>query len=206
VERLIAYIDGFNLYFGLKSKGWRRYYWLNPRSLVVNLLKPTQKLVVVEYFTSRISTCPFHSDKSKRQSTFLEAIETVRGLRVFYGHFHRKSHFCYRCGATWDTHEEKMTDVNIAVEMLNDASDDLIDTALLVSADSDLIAPIECIRVRYPKKRVVLAYPPNRQSKRLESAAHACFRIGRKKLQDSQLPEKVTKPDGFVVMRPASWR
>ena len=27
VERVIAYIDGFNLYFGLKSKGWKRYYW-----------------------------------------------------------------------------------------------------------------------------------------------------------------------------------
>lgn len=25
--RVIAYIDGFNLYFGLKSKGWKRYYW-----------------------------------------------------------------------------------------------------------------------------------------------------------------------------------
>ncbi len=104
------------------------------------------------------------------------------------------------------TSEEKMTDVNIAVEMLNDASDDLIDTALLVSADSDLIAPVEAIRIRYPKKLVVLACPPNRQSKRLEAAAHACFRIGRKKIQDSQLPEKVPKPDGFVFVRPSSWR
>jgi hypothetical protein len=24
LERVIAYIDGFNLYFGLKSKGWQR--------------------------------------------------------------------------------------------------------------------------------------------------------------------------------------
>ena len=28
-RRLIAYIDGFNLYFGLKEKGWKRYYWLD---------------------------------------------------------------------------------------------------------------------------------------------------------------------------------
>jgi uncharacterized LabA/DUF88 family protein len=99
-----------------------------------------------------------------------------------------------------------MTDVNIAVEMLNDASDDLIDTALLVSADSDLIAPIKSIRVPFPEKRVVLAFSPDRQSQRLVSAAHACFRVGRKKLQDSQLPDKVTKPDGFVLLRPPSWR
>ncbi len=30
MDRVIVYIDGFNLYFGLKSKGWRRYFWLNP--------------------------------------------------------------------------------------------------------------------------------------------------------------------------------
>ncbi|MBP7766428.1 MAG: hypothetical protein KA113_14680, partial [Syntrophaceae bacterium] len=41
-ERVIAYIDGFNLYFGLKSKGWRRYYWLNLQALMRNLIKPYQ--------------------------------------------------------------------------------------------------------------------------------------------------------------------
>lgn len=98
-----------------------------------------------------------------------------------------------------------MTDVNIAVEMLNDASDDLTDTALLISADSDLTAPIKAIRSRYPGKRVVLACPPNRQSKRLEASAHAHFRIGRKKFQDSQLPDEIQKPDGYVLVRPTSW-
>jgi len=29
MDRVITYIDGFNLYFGLKSKDWQRYYWLN---------------------------------------------------------------------------------------------------------------------------------------------------------------------------------
>lgn len=132
---MIAYIDGFNLYFGLKSKGWKRYYWLDPRSLVSNLLKPTQVLVEVKYFTARISSCPVHSNKQKRQTTFLEAVETVSNTRVFYGHFLRKRQICFRCGASWNVHEEKMTDVSIAVEMLNDASDDLTDTALLISAD-----------------------------------------------------------------------
>ena len=206
MERVIAYIDGFNLYFGMKSKGWRRYYWLDPRSLVLNLLKPTQLLVEVKYFTARISSCSMHSEKQKRQNTFLEAVETNPDTRVFYGHFLRKPQVCFRCGATWDTHEEKMTDVNIAVEMSNDAFDDLLDTALLISADSDLIAPIKAIRARFPEKRVVLACPPNRQSKRLESAAHAYFRIGRKKIQDSRLPDRVPKPDGFVLLRPSSWR
>ena len=99
-----------------------------------------------------------------------------------------------------------MTDVNIAVEMLNDAYDDAFDTAMLVSADSDLSAPVEAVRARFPKKRVVVACPPDRQSKRLESVASACFRIGRKKFHDSQFPDELRKPDGFVLKRPATWR
>ena len=193
MERVIAYIDGFNLYFGLKSKGWRRYYWLDPRSLVLNLLKPTQRLIEVKYFTARISSSTHDQGKQKRQNTFLEAVETISDVRIYYGHFLQKLQTCRRCGASWDLHEEKMTDVNIAVEMLNDVSDNLLDTALLISADSDLTAPLEAIRIRNPGKRVVLACPPNRQSKRLESAAHACFRIGRKKIQDSQFPDEVFK-------------
>ena len=37
MERIIAYIDGFNLYFGLRAKGWKRYYWLNLRAMCENL-------------------------------------------------------------------------------------------------------------------------------------------------------------------------
>ena len=29
MSRVILYVDGFNLYFGLRSKGWRKYYWLD---------------------------------------------------------------------------------------------------------------------------------------------------------------------------------
>lgn len=203
MERVSAYIDGFNLYFGLKSKGWRRYYWLDLRALVMNLLKPGQELVVVKYFTARISHDP---DKQKRQSTFLEAVATLPDTRIFYGHYLPKPRECFRCGATWTSHEEKMTDVNIAVELLNDAYDDVFDTALLISADSDLTAPVGAVRARFARKRVVVACPPNRQSKRLERVAHAYFRIGRKKIQDSQFPETVRKADGFVLKRPESWR
>jgi hypothetical protein len=40
-QRVIAYIDGFNLYYGLKDKGWRRYYWLNLNSLSTSNPKTT---------------------------------------------------------------------------------------------------------------------------------------------------------------------
>ena len=44
-----------------------------------------------------------------------------------------------------------MTDVNIAVELLQDAFQDAFDTAILISADSDLIAPIAAVKRSFRK-------------------------------------------------------
>jgi hypothetical protein len=54
MQRVIAYVDGFNLYFGLKQSGFRRYYWLDLAMLARHLLKPNQQLVATHYFTARI--------------------------------------------------------------------------------------------------------------------------------------------------------
>ncbi len=48
VERVKAYVDGFNLYHGLKTRHGRKYLWLDLQALAVRLLKPSQHLVAVE--------------------------------------------------------------------------------------------------------------------------------------------------------------
>lgn len=159
----------------------------------------------VKYFTARISAISSDPDKHKRQAAWLEAVETRPVTSVFYGHYLCKLQRCFRCDATWHSHEEKMTDVNIAVHLLEDAYDNVFDTALLISADSDLAAPVEALRRRFPAKRIVVVAPPDRRSQRLESLASAVIRLGRKTLHDSQLPDTYTKPDGFVLKRPATW-
>ena len=55
-----------------------------------------------------------------------------------------------------------MTDVNIAVQLLGDAQDKVFDTAIVISADSDLAGPVQAIRSRYPNKRAIIAFPPER--------------------------------------------
>ena len=203
MERIIIYIDGFNLYFGLKTKGWKRYYWLNLQKLAQNLLKGNQKLVTTKYFTSRVSGPP---DKIKRQGTFIEALETLDGFHIFYGHYLTNKIECKKCGDVFAKPNEKMTDVNIAVEMLTDAFQDAFDTALLISADSDLIAPIKKVKKLYPGKKIVIAFPPARFSFALKEIADASFDIGRQKLARSVFPEEVIKSDGFILKRPERWK
>ena len=120
-ERVIVYIDGFNLYYGLRSRGWRRYLWLDLHRLSENLLRPAQRLEAVRYFTARISAESHDPDRPRRQGMYLEALETLSDLSLHYGAYITKEHRCPTCGATTRTFEEKMTDVNIAVEMLSDA-------------------------------------------------------------------------------------
>lgn len=204
-KRVAVYIDGFNLFFGLKSKGWKRYYWLDLKALSLALLKPGQRLVDAKYFTSRVSPTPADPDQGKRQSVYLEALEAHCGIRAILGHYLPKQVKCFHCGTSWQSFEEKRTDVNIAVEMLVDAQADLFDVALLISADSDLSAPIEQIRRLHPAKRIIVAFPPDRRSGNLSRLAHGSFTIGEAKLRQSQLPHTVVKPGGFALRRPTRW-
>jgi len=82
-ERLMAYVDGFNLYFGIVEAGYNNCKWLDINKLVASLLKPHQKLNQIKYFTSRVSNNP---EKQVRQTKYIEALET-RGIKIFYGHY-----------------------------------------------------------------------------------------------------------------------
>jgi uncharacterized LabA/DUF88 family protein len=205
VMRVAAYVDGFNLYFGLKEAGFRRFYWLDVVALVRNLLKPEQRLVATHYFTARIRDNGRNVADQKRQGTYLEAI-ALRGAQCQFGHYLEKSRECRRCHSTWMDYEEKMTDVNIAIQLLSDAFDDLYDVALVISGDSDLTTPVRRVRQRFPGKRVIVAFPPRRHSSELKRWASGFVSIGEDKLRASQLPETLTKPDGFVLSRPVTWR
>ena len=204
VRRAMVYVDGFNLYYGLKSKGWRRFYWLDLVALSEQLLQDGQRLAGVRYFTARLSGR--QADKKARQATFLRALGTLPNLTMYYGHFLQKTRTCASCGAQWPVYEEKMTDVNIAVELLGDAQDDRFDTAFIVSGDSDLAGPVEEVLARYPDKRVIVAFPPNRRSDKLRRIASGAFVIGRNVFKKSQLPWTVERKGRPPVTRPTSWR
>lgn len=206
MSRVMVYVDGFNLYFGLRSKGWRKYYWLDLHRLATALLKPDQTLVGVHYFTSRLHVDGEDTSTVQRQNAYLDALATLPTLQIHYGHFLEKTRNCKKCGAIWQGYEEKMTDVNIATQLLLDAFKDQFDTALLISGDSDLTTPVRTLRAHFPEKRLIVAFPPDRRSAELIKAANASFPIGEIKIRQSQLPQEVLRADGFVLRRPDRWR
>jgi len=202
-ERVVAYVDGFNLYFGLKSKDWRRYYWLDLQKMVQNLLKSNQVLDYTKYFTARISGPP---DKQKRQTTYIEALETLPNFQTFYGKYQNIPRTCRHCNYLEVVPIEKMTDVNIAVGLLSDAFRDIYDAAYLISADSDLVPVIASMRSLFPQKRVIVAFPPGRYSRDLANKARFSLIIGRRTIAKSLFPPEIVKADGFILKRPELWK
>jgi len=203
VVRVAAYVDGFNLYFGLKAKHGRKYLWLDLQGLVTSLLRPGQTLQQVTYFTARVRN---DVDSEKRQSDYLDALAEHSPLvTVVDGRFQEKGRRCRQCGTTWTVREEKETDVNIAVALVEDAVQDRYDTALLLSADSDLCPAIRAMKRLRPDKRIVAAFPPRRQSGDLKQAVDAFLYIGDDKIRQSQLPLTVISAAGIVLNRPKHW-
>ena len=200
------YIDGLNLYYGMKSMGWRRYYWLDLQRLSERLLRPYQRLQFVRYFTAKFLPDDNAPGRVERQDAYLQALSSLPKVRIQYGFHLEKTITCPYCGSGIRRYEEKMTDVNIAAALLEDANNDLFDAAILISADSDLTRPIEVVRQKFASKRVRVAFPPKRHSLHLSEVATAAFTIGRKRIAQSQLPDPVVKPDGYEIAKPASWR
>ena len=104
------------------------------------------------------------------------------------------------------TYHEKMTDVNISVELMTDAFQDRFDVALLLSADSDLVGPIDTVRRLYSAKQVIVAFPPKRSSFALQKIATATLHIGHNELSKGQFPDTVVKSSSVSLRRPTEWR
>lgn len=201
-ERLAAYVDGFNLYFGIRQEG-RRHLWLDLERLVQSLLKPQQQLVAVRYFTARVRNDP---PAEQRQQTYLNALAAHSSLlEIRQGRFQQKTKRCYSCRSSWNEYEEKESDVSLAVSLIEDGVMGLYDTALIVSADSDMSPAIRALRRLVPDMRVIAALPPNRNSAGLKAVCDATIPIGIAKVRQAQLPETVMA-GSHPLARPGHWK
>ncbi len=201
--RVAVYVDGFNLYFGLKDKFGRKYLWLDLQALSTSLLLPGQVLEKVTYFTARVRG---DSPSEQRQFHYLEAlVQHCPLVTLVDGRFQEKNCWCRKCKATWTTYEEKETDVNIAVALVEDSVRNRYDTALIISADSDLYPGVRSVKRLDPEKRIIAAFPPKRRSGDLQRAVDGCFTISDAKIRQAQLPPTVTTASGTVLHRPQYW-
>jgi uncharacterized LabA/DUF88 family protein len=198
---VVFYIDGCNLYHGMRNAKQRRFYWLDLAALAREFLKEGQTLACVKYFTARVGD----ADKNKRHSTYIDALRTVGGVEIIEGHFQSEPFYCGRCHNRRPVPKEKQTDTNIATAMVIDAFRNRWDVAFVVSGDADLVPPIKGVRKEMPEKRVFVIHPPCRYSTELKQAANHIFHLNEAMLARCQLDDTVQNGT-FALKRPEKWR
>ncbi len=198
--RYCFYVDGFNMYYALKRK-YPHFKWLNYYQLAKSILLAHDKLEHVCYFSAYITWKP---DKHKRHQDYVTALRST-GVEFVPGRFKNKNTCCHLCQRTFKTHEEKQTDVNIAIRLLADAVEDKYDRAVIISADSDLTPAILAVRRLFPEKQVGVMFPIDSNCFDLRQEADFKFKMSQKLLRASQFPDEITIGKS-VIRRPDFWK
>lgn len=216
MKRVTVYIDGFNFYYALKrtkkiDPDWQKFYWIDFVKFFSYFLGPDQELQKVIYFTAS----PLSPQKSSRQSALLNANKFINDGRfeVIRGKYFSKQINCPNCQFAIDKPEEKRTDVNISVQLIGDCALDKTDILILVTADSDLVPPIEFIQKHYSAKKVKVYFPPNsfcndlRDNINLNKGKIILLKDNKGKFFQSIMPDIVYNADGSnSISIPSKWK
>lgn len=146
MKRVNAYIDGYNLYHAEVETKDNRLKWVNLRALCQHFCDEGDILDKVYYFTSYAKH--IKGGGAKRHKTYIDDFLKDFGVEATFGFFNTFE------GKT----TEKQTDVNLALQLFEDAIKDKYDKAILLSRDTDFIPAIE--RVNKLGKEVLLLLPP----------------------------------------------
>ena len=147
--RTFIYVDGFNLYN--RSLKDTPYKWLDLLALSKMLLDLNKhEIKTIKYYTARVSEMG-DPRRPIRQETYIRALKKyIPSFRVHYGEFQthqeKRKLACPLLEKQWvhvQNTREKGTDVNLAVQLVNDAWLDIYDCAVILSNDSDLLGAIK---------------------------------------------------------------
>ena len=204
--RTCVYVDGFNVYFGIR---YTPYRWLNLGKLATLLVSNAQ-IERIRYFTARIEARG-DPEQPARQDTYLRALGTIPRLSIHYGRFLssqvRMAHvhpalIGPRTALVWKT-EEKGSDVNLATYLLADGFQKKYEQAVVISNDTDLLAPIRmiCQELRLP---VIVLNPTEHYSKQMHEACTRYQPISVASLRAAEFDTEMADAVG-PIRRPGGW-
>ena len=133
-----------------------------------------------------------------------EKFEIVRGK------YFTKNIKCPLCKGTIPRPEEKRTDVNISVRMIGDCVRDVTDTLVLISADSDLVPPLEFIQEYYKEKKLKVYFPPSDSCRdltdnlRRHGGKPSLLLKNERRFKESIMPDSIEE-NGRIIEIPQKW-
>lgn len=206
--RTTIYVDGFNLYYGcLKNT---KYRWLNLEELFRNILQDDHKIEKIHYFTAKLKSLSHDSTTLDRQKAYLNALRTLPAVKIHYGHFAIRQKSMPKAEPPHERvevikTEEKGSDVNLSVHLLNDAWLDRYDCAIVVTNYSDMTEALKLVKQEFPQKSIGLISPFKTHTSGLKRYAKSCEIISEQALHKSQFPSPAHSPSGKRYYKPEGW-
>ena len=217
MERIYGFIDGFNFYYALdENHRYHKYKWLNYRKLLEVIIERHKFQFSKNYQINKIfyfSAYPFWKpDKVRRHKMYVEVLK-IANIEFIPGKFKRRDKKikvkCNRCEYYFSYHyiyhEEKQTDVNIAVKLFEYAYKNEFDTAILISGDADLTSALRTIKQLFPQKKIGLIIPIGRRAEELKTVVDFSFKVKETDLTLSQFPDTV-RIGNQVFRRPSNYQ
>lgn len=208
-KKVAVYVDGFNLYHGLVNLSKPHLKWLDLHSLAEKFIDTQTETIEKVYYFSAVATF-MDKDTILRHRTYIEALETI-GIEFVEGNFKNKlltyknKHLEFK----WKKHEEKETDVNISIYMVRDAIKGTYDKFILITNDTDIVPAVKMARVENKSLQLKLLTPPTLETHdslltAIKPGTSSKLTAGH--IQNSLLPEKITKANGKIIHMPTQYR
>lgn len=152
-NQVLVYVDAYNFYHSMKRAQWPEYLkWTSYRRLAA-LLTHRDDLVVTKVFSAEAT----HFPESLGRQHLWFAAQRSDGCELILGNFKKKARSCRFCHAEWMGHEEKETDVNIGIHLVQDTWLYPEARIILITNDTDLLPALKMVKGNQPSKRITLA-------------------------------------------------
>lgn len=206
-----VYVDGQNL-FRRALKG-TPYLWLDLARLCREVL-PRFELHAVKYFTARVRPSPHDLFCGERQGRYLAALATSPLIDIHLGHFRRD--VLPMPVHPWELDDtgqprmvrvkrtiEKGSDVTLATHLVWDALHGTADAYVVLSNDSDLVAPVRMLTERKEIEVGVLS-PGAPVAADLQAVASWVRTLRAANFARALFAHEIHSPEG-IIAKPVEW-
>ncbi len=200
--RVAIFVDGFNLYHAIEELKMPYLKWIDLRKLSNAFVTKQENIVFIKYFTTLANWKP---EGMIRHKIYIRALE-LKGVETVYGKFKLRDVHCKICGKDFKKHEEKQTDVNIAISLLKTAYEDRYDKAIIITGDSDMIPAIKEVRTTFANKKVGVVIPYMKSSIELINNCDFHIRMKFLHLERNRFDDRIEISPGNFIECPEKWR
>lgn len=211
MDRVTFLIDGFNLYHSVREAETElctSTKWLDIKKLCqsyIHLFGKKAQLHEIYYFSALAKHLEAtNPDVTKRHRDLLKCLEDT-DIQIELNRFKKNSVKCKYCHKVFFRHEEKETDVSIAVKLIEIFINGYCDTAVLMTGDTDLSPAVKTAKKLFTTKKIAFAFPYKRKNRELSKISDFNFEIKKSQYAKYQLSDPYITKKGDVVTKPSSW-